>query len=93
MAEAEAMYLRALAGCEKTLGPNHKSTLETRYNLADLFEGKSMLQDAARHFELVVQGFTKLFGPEHPKTVDASNRLKRCKGGGNDTGDVDGNCD
>ena len=33
MAEAEAMYLRALAGREKAWGPDHKGTLETRYNL------------------------------------------------------------
>ncbi len=30
---------------------------------------------------------------KHPETVDASNRLKRSKGGGKDTGDVDGNTD
>lgn len=37
-----------------------------------------MLQDAASHFELVIQGYTKLLGPENPETIDASYRLKRC---------------
>ena len=41
MVKAEDMYLRALAGFEKAWGPDHKSTLDTRYNLADLFEKNS----------------------------------------------------
>ena len=36
------------------------------------------LQDAARQFELVIQGYIKLLGPQHPEAVDASYRLKRC---------------
>lgn len=35
-----------------------------------------MLEDAEKHFNLVVQGYTKLVGPEHPETVKASERLK-----------------
>ena len=85
------MYLRALAGFEKAWGPDHKSTLTTRYNLADLFEKKSVLQDAARHFELLIKGYTKLLGPDHPETVNASYRLKRCKDASNCTSCVDGN--
>lgn len=42
-----------------------------------------MLQDAAKHFELVVQGYTKRLGPEHPETVNAFDRLKRCQGDSN----------
>ena len=52
-----------------------------------------MLQDAAKHFELVVQGYTKLFETEHPKTVDTSHRLKRRESASNGTGDVDGEHD
>ena len=48
----------------KGLGPDHKRTLDTRYYLAELFEEKSLLEDAAKHFELVLQGYIKLFGPE-----------------------------
>ena len=73
------MYLRALAGKEKAWGPDHKSTLDTWYNLADLFERKSMFQDAAKHFEFVAQGYTKRLGPDDPETVDAFDRLKRCQ--------------
>lgn len=85
------MHLRALAGYEKDWGSDHKDTLDRRYNLAGLFESKSMFQDAAKHFKLVVQGYTNLLGPGHPEAVDASERLKQREGGSNGTGDVDGN--
>lgn len=38
-----------------------------------------MLKDAAKHFELVVQGYTKLLGPEHAETVEAIYQLNVCK--------------
>lgn len=54
-----------------------------------------MLQEVAEHFELAIQGYSKLFGPEHPKTVYASARFERCEGLRlkHRTGDVDGNFD
>ncbi len=36
-----------------------------------------MSQDAAKHFELVVQRYTKLFDEEHPEIFDASNHVKQ----------------
>lgn len=63
MVELEAVYLRALAGFEKAWGPDHKNTLGTRCHLAELLERKLMLEDAAKQFELVVQGYTKILGP------------------------------
>lgn len=50
-----------------------------------------MRQDAAKHLELVVQGYNKLFEPEDPKSFDASNRLIRCEDSSIDTSDVGGN--
>ncbi len=38
-----------------------------------------MFKDAAKHFELVVQGYTKILGPEHSKTVEALDQWKGCK--------------
>jgi hypothetical protein len=37
---AEPLYRRTLAGCEKTLGPNHPNTLTCIYNLAALLHTK-----------------------------------------------------
>ncbi len=86
--EAEALYLRALSGQEKGLGPEHTSTLDTVHNLGNLYsnQGKMgeaeaivMRKEAAKHFELVVQGYTSLLGPGRPETVDASSKLKICQ--------------
>ena len=78
MTAVEAMYLRALAGYEKAWGPGHRKASETGYALAFLFEQKLMVQDVAKHFELVKQGYSKLLGPEHSETVDVSDRLRCC---------------
>lgn len=69
----EEMYLRALAGYEKAWGREHKQPLDTRYNLAGMYKEQSMFQDAAKHFKLVVQGYTKILGSEHWETVKAIN--------------------
>ena len=77
--EAEDMYLRALTGCEQAWGSEHKTPLDVRYNLASLYKEMATFENAAKHFELVVQGYTKILGSDHWKTVDASNRLKSCE--------------
>jgi len=74
------MYLRALAGYEKAWGSEHISTLDTIYNLAIMYMKRLMFEDAAKHFELVVQGYTKILGPEHSETVEALDLWKSCKG-------------
>lgn len=54
MKEAEDMYLRVLAGYEKAWGPEHKQTLDTRYNLGHLYKIRSMFGNSVKQFELVV---------------------------------------
>ena len=73
------MYLRALAGFEKAWGPERKQALDTRYNLGLLYKARSIFGNAVQLFELVVQGYTKLLGPEHGETVEALNQLENCK--------------
>jgi hypothetical protein len=46
LAEAEAMYQRALAGYEKVLGSGHTSTLKTVFLLGDLFSTQRKLAEA-----------------------------------------------
>ncbi|PQE14722.1 kinesin light chain 1 protein [Rutstroemia sp. NJR-2017a BBW] len=43
IAEAEAMYLRALQGREKALGPDHTSILHTINNLSNLYSNQGSL--------------------------------------------------
>ena len=76
--EAEDTYLRALAEYEKAWGPEHKQTLDKRYNLALLYKARS-IGIAIQLFELVVQDSTKLLGPEHGETVEAFNQLENAK--------------
>ena len=79
MEEAEDMYLRALAEYEKGWGPEHKQTLDTRYNLALLYKARSMFGNAIQLFELVIEDYTKLLGPENSETVEAFNELENAK--------------
>lgn len=46
MAEAEAMYRRALEGTEKALGPEHTSTLVIVNNLGLLYAYQNKLAEA-----------------------------------------------
>ena len=46
LADAEAMYRRALAGYEKALGPDHASTLDTVHALGNLYRGQGKLAEA-----------------------------------------------
>jgi tetratricopeptide (TPR) repeat protein len=66
------MYVRALAGYEKALGPDHTSTLSTVNNLGGL-QGKyeqaeEMHRQALRLRETVL-------GKEHPYTLASMNNL------------------
>lgn len=74
--KVEEMCSRALKGYERVYGPEHKRSLYTRYNLAVTYRKLSMFEDAAKHFELVVQGYTNQLGPEHLDTIDALNCLE-----------------
>ena len=65
MNEAEDMYLRALAGYEKAWGLDDKKPLDTRYNLAIMYEKRSLFENAAQHMDLVVDCYNKLLGPEY----------------------------
>ena len=79
MKEAEDMYVRALVGKEKAWSPEHMHALNTRYNLGLLYKERSMIEEAAQQFEHVVQGFTKLLGSGHSKTVKALSQLESCE--------------
>jgi len=51
LAEAEAMYQRALAGKEKALGPEHTSTLNTINNLGNLYINQGRLVEAEAMYQ------------------------------------------
>jgi tetratricopeptide (TPR) repeat protein len=49
--EAEQMYQRALQGNEKTLGPEHTSTLRTVNNLGNLYKSQGKLDEAEQMYQ------------------------------------------
>jgi tetratricopeptide (TPR) repeat protein len=75
LAEAEAMYERALQGKEKALGPDHTSTLDTVNNLGALYVNQGRLKEAAAMCQRALQGYEKALGPDHTSTLSAVNNL------------------
>ncbi|KAK6611224.1 NB-ARC and TPR domain protein [Botrytis cinerea] len=75
LAEAEVMYLRALEGCEKALGPDHTSTLDTVNNLGNLYSNQSKIAEAEVMYNRALEGYEKTLGPDHTSTLDTVNNL------------------
>ncbi|KAI9776252.1 MAG: hypothetical protein M1839_000486 [Geoglossum umbratile] len=75
LAEAEAMYKRALAGYEKALGPDHTSTLDTVNNLGGLYSDQGRLAEAEAMYKRALAGNEKALGPDHTSTLDTVNNL------------------
>ncbi|SLM36784.1 beta transducin-like protein het-e4s [Lasallia pustulata] len=75
MAEAEAMFQRALEGYEKAWGPEHTSTLDTVNNLGILYRNQGKMAEAEAMFRRALEGYEKAWGPEHTSTLDTVNNL------------------
>ncbi|KAK3334836.1 hypothetical protein B0H65DRAFT_436208 [Neurospora tetraspora] len=67
--EAETMYQRALEGKEKTLGPDHTSTLSTVNNLGNLYSDQGRLKEAETMYQRALEGKEKALGPDHTSTL------------------------
>ena len=50
------MYVRALAGNEKALGPDHTSTLDTVNNLGILYRDQGKLAEAEQMYQRALAG-------------------------------------
>jgi len=64
LAEAEAMYQRALAGFEKALGPDHSSTLRVVNSLGMSYSKQGKLAEAEAMYQRALAGFEKALGPD-----------------------------
>ncbi|CAG8907052.1 unnamed protein product, partial [Penicillium egyptiacum] len=73
--EAEQMYIRALAGYEKALGPDHTSILDTVNNLGLLYADQGKLDEAEQMYIRALAGYEKALGPEHLSTLRTVNNL------------------
>ncbi|PQE03464.1 Tetratricopeptide-like helical domain protein [Rutstroemia sp. NJR-2017a BBW] len=74
LAEAEKMYLRALEGKEKVLGPDHISTLSTVNNLGLLYKDQGKLAAAEVMYLRALEGY-KALRPDHTSTFSTVNNL------------------
>jgi tetratricopeptide (TPR) repeat protein len=72
---AEQMYLLALAGNEKALGPDHTLTLDTVNNLGVLYADQGKLAEAEQMYLRALAGKEKALGPDHTSTLSTVNNL------------------
>jgi tetratricopeptide (TPR) repeat protein len=75
LAEAEAMYSRALQGKEEALGLKHTSTLNTVNNLGNLYADQGKLAEAEAMYSRALQGREEALGPKHTSTLNTVNNL------------------
>ena len=69
------MYQRALAGCEKALGPDHTSTLDTVHNLGILYSDQGKLKEAEEMYQRALAGCEKALGTNHHKTQRVAEKI------------------
>jgi tetratricopeptide (TPR) repeat protein len=54
------MYQRALAGCEKALGPDHTSTLDIVNGLGNLYYSQGKLAEAEQMYQRALAEYEKI---------------------------------
>jgi tetratricopeptide (TPR) repeat protein len=80
-AQARVLLERALAICEKALGPEHPSTAGCLNNLALLLKAQGNLAEAVPLYERALAIDEKALGPEHPDTATDLNNLANLAAG------------
>ncbi|KAF2185997.1 hypothetical protein K469DRAFT_574669 [Zopfia rhizophila CBS 207.26] len=73
--DAEKMYVRVLEGCEKALGAEHTSTLNTVNSLGNLYKHRGKLDEAEKMYVRALEGYEKALGAEHTSTLSTVNNL------------------
>ncbi|KAK5111412.1 hypothetical protein LTR85_012142 [Meristemomyces frigidus] len=75
LAEAEAMFLRALRGKEEAWGPKHTSTLDTVNNLGGLYLKQGKMKEAEEMYLRALKGKEEAWRPQHTSTLDTVYNL------------------
>ncbi|KAK3615101.1 hypothetical protein LTR56_026802 [Elasticomyces elasticus] len=75
LAQAKAMYMRALERKERALGLEHKSTLLTVLNIGNLYRDQGKLGPAEKMYKRALEGYEKVLGAEHTSTLVTVNNL------------------
>jgi tetratricopeptide (TPR) repeat protein len=74
-AEAQPLYERALAICEKALGPDHPDVTTSLNNLAALYDSQGRYGEAQPLFERALAIREKALGRDHPDVATSLNNL------------------
>ena len=74
-AEAETLLQRALAICEKALGPDHPITATSLNNLALLYDDQGRRGEAEPLYQRALAIFEKAPGSDHPHTATTLNDM------------------
>jgi tetratricopeptide (TPR) repeat protein len=69
------LYERALAICERVLGPDHPTTATSLNNLALLLQDQGELAAARPLLERALAISARVLGPEHQATVRSRRQL------------------
>ena len=69
------MYLRALAGKERALGPDYTSTLNTVNNLGLLYGDQGKLAEVEQMYLRALAGKERALGSDHTSTLNTVNNL------------------
>jgi tetratricopeptide (TPR) repeat protein len=77
-AEAEPLYLRALAIQERLLGPGDPATAETAQRLAVMYDTRGFDVDPLPYYRKALAGFELSRGDDYPDTFEARYRLATC---------------
>ena len=75
MRDAEDMYVRALAGYEKPLGPEHTSTLDTVNNLGNLYSIQGKWGEAKDLYVRALAGYEKALGSDSTSALNTLYNL------------------
>jgi tetratricopeptide (TPR) repeat protein len=75
LAGARPLYERALAICEKVLGPEHPDTATSLNNLAVLLRAEGDLAGARPLYKRALAICEKALGPKHPNTATSLDNL------------------
>jgi tetratricopeptide (TPR) repeat protein len=67
--------VRALAGFEKALGPDHTMTLQAVNNLGVLYRDQGKLAEAEQMYQRALIGKEKALGLDHISTLETVHNL------------------
>ncbi|KXZ41457.1 hypothetical protein GPECTOR_457g361 [Gonium pectorale] len=76
--EAEALYRRTVEAQERSLGPNHPTTLASVSDLAALQRSRGRYAEAEELCRRALEGREQTLGPEHPDTMSCLADLACC---------------